>query len=222
MQRTEAVSLSFAVALQHKLARPAVKEYLASRRQQTNPVYYPATDNWQKLLRTHAKHGLPGDTRILMVDDEFDKGLAEVLLQMLFKAPEFSFRLDGEWVYSPDGWARLVCVKSIREAACWLRHWGEMDVFDALGLNEDVWREWAGRWASNLGRDIRRMESDQSDDISKDVLSHGVDRSPTGIKPTTVLLLDLHLDKREAAILYDPYEMTSVRLWKAIKDENKG
>lgn len=225
-QRTEDMSLSFMGEMQHRLSRPAVREYLASRRQQASPVYYPVIAKPDDLIRNHAEHGLPDDIRILMVDDEFEKGLAEVLLKMLFKASEFNFQLNGEWVYSQDNRARLVCVKSIREAACWLKHWGEVDVFEELGLDDEVGREWIGRWADKFGRDVDRMESDQLEEINKQVLGHGheaaqiVDRpSVYGIKSSTVLLLDLHLDKREAA-LYEPRQMASVRLWRAIKGEN--
>lgn len=221
VRRTKTVSLSFADTLRSKLARPAVKEYLASRRRQTSPVYYPPTENWQELLRAHAKYGLPGDTRILMVDDLFDKGLAEVLLQLLFKTSGFSFHRDREWVYSPEGWARLVCVKSVREAACWLKHWREVDVFDDLDLGEGDFREWVGLWADYLSCDLNRMETDQLDEISTDVLSHDVDRLLGGTKPTTVLLLDLHLEKRTAEPLYDPVRMSSIRLWNAVKEERK-
>jgi hypothetical protein len=227
-QRTEDESLSFMDAMQHRLNRPAVREYLASRRQQASPVYYPIVAKPDELIKIHAENGLPDDIRILMVDDEFDKGLAEVLLKMLFKASEFNFKLDGEWVYSLDNRARLVCVKSIREAACWLKHWGEVDVFEELELNDEVGREWIGRWADKFGRNADRMESDQLEEISKQILGHGheaaqiVDRPSQGIKPTTVLLLDLHLDKREATALYEPRQLASVRLWRTVKDENEG
>lgn len=220
-QRAQEVSLSFTENLRFKLARPAVREYLSLRSRQASPIYYPATENWQELLRTHAKQGLPSNTRILMVDDEFDKGLAEVLLQILFKAPEFSFRLDGECVYSPDGWARLVCVKSIREAACWLRWWGEEKTFAELGFDEELGRQWIDHWVAALGLNADWMEGDQFEDIGNNILSRGVDNRPARIKPTTVLLLDLHLEKDEATAIYDPHEMASVRLWKAIKDEHK-
>jgi hypothetical protein len=228
LKRTESVSISFMKDMQHKQSRPGVMEYLASRRQQASPIYYPVAAKPDDLIRSHAEHGLPDDTRILMVDDEFDKGLAEVLVKMLFKAPEYSFRLDGEWVYSKDNRARLVCVKSIREAACWLKHWGEMDVLDTLGFDDEVWRQWIKNWANALGRDVERMEKDQVEDISREVLGCSreavqiVDRPPTQgtIKSTTVLLLDLHLEKREPHALYDPRQLTSVRLWRAVKDEN--
>lgn len=226
-KRTQNVALSFTEELRHKLAKPTVKEYLGRRKQQASPVYYPITDDWQEMLRAHAEQGLPGDTRILMVDDEFDKGLAEVLLQMLFKASEFSFRLDGEWVYSPDDWARLVCVKSTREAACWLKHWKDADTFDDLNFTDETSKKWLLRWATEVGSDVNKMRSDERKKASKWILGGGdetariVDCRPAKIAPTTVLLLDLHLEKRETTVVYDPLAMTSVRLWTAVKDKTQ-
>lgn len=228
LKHVEQMSISFSEEMQRKLSRPEVREYLASRRRQASPIYYPVVSDPNDLIRNHVTNGLPSDIRILMVDDEFEKGLAEALLKILFRASQFNFQLDGEWVYTEDNRARLVCVKSIREAACWLKHWGEMDLLDVLDLGDEVWRQWLGRWATKLGRHLSQTDIDEIEDISREVLGEGhtvaptVDLPPTKrFKSSTVLLLDLHLDRREADALYDPRQMTSARLWRAIKEENE-
>lgn len=221
VQRTEGLSLSFTKALQHKLARPAIKAYLTSRRRQASPIYYPVVSEPEELIHYHAESGLPEDIRVLMVDDEFEKGLAEVLLKMLFKASDFSFQLDGEWVYTEDNRARLVCVHSTRQAACWLTHWG----FDMPELDDTVSSQWMDCWVHKLGCDETKMMGDERKKRDKwvlggkDPLARVVDKSIRNINPTTVLLLDLRLDKSEATTLYDPREMASVRLWRTVKDK---
>jgi hypothetical protein len=227
INRVEGVSLSFTESLNRKLARPATKEYLASRHRQANPVYYPITDKAEDLLKAHVTNGLPNDVRVLIVDDEFEKGLAEVLLQMLFKDSKFTYKLPDEWVYTKENKARLVCVKSICEAAMWLKHWDEADVHETLGIDSQAIDNWVEKWANYFGRYLEWKPEDGLQAATRDLFdfvsveNNAVDKfSQGGLKPTTVLLLDLHLLRQETAALYEPNQMASVRLWRAIKDEN--
>lgn len=230
LKRLEDISIPFMDEMQRKLGRPEVREYLASRRRQASPIYYPVVSDPNDLIRNHVTNGLPPDIRILMVDDEFEKGLADVLLKILFRASKFNFQLDGEWVYSEDNRARLVCVKSIREAACWLKHWEGINILGALGLDREVLVQWVEKWAHKLSRhSLTRNDIYQTPEIDWDVLGEGcgaaniVDKrsSSRTVQPCTVLLLDLHLERREADALYDPRQMTSARLWRAVKDEKE-
>lgn len=228
LNRINGVSLSFMESLNRKLTRPAVKEYLSSRNKQASPIYYPLTKNAEDLIKAHVEYGLPNDVRILMVDDEFDKGLAEVLLNLLFKVSDFSFKTQNEWVYTKEKKAKMVCTKSITEAALWLNHWGEMDVCEHLDvIKDEAIIDWVDRWAAFLERnpawrnnlELEELSTEIFDDESDDTKI--VDKlSQGGIQPTTIILLDLHLIKQEASALYDPSNMSSVRLWRAIKDEN--
>lgn len=230
LKRINSQTLSFADKLESKLKQPAVKEYLASRHRHANPVYYPLIDNPEKLLIKHVKKGLPNDVRILMVDDEFDKGLAEVLLEMLFKENKFSFRNQNEWVYTKENRARMVCVKNVNDATFWLNHWGEADVSNEFNLDfveGAEGRKWIRDWADVLDCNITQSRGEGLSDISKQVFCFNTDSekvvdrpSQSGLTLTTVILLDLYLDKRETTALFRPEQISSVRLWQAIKKEN--
>jgi hypothetical protein len=88
---------------------------------------------------------LPEDVRILLVDDEFDKGFDAVLLAMLFGSRlsegKDVFRRDGELVYAPlcnslndspeRRVARFVCARDAELAKYWLTGWSDIPFDDS-------------------------------------------------------------------------------------------
>jgi len=67
---------------------------------------------------------------VLLVDDEFDKGVADTLLQVLFRQTAFTVQYQEQAVYSSKqndvAKARFVCVKTAEAARNWLRYWGDL------------------------------------------------------------------------------------------------
>lgn len=213
-------------AIEEKLNQPHVKQYLTFAKQGFGSPQYPLMKDAGRVILKHVENGfekgLLQNTRILFVDDEFDKGLAEVLLQILFKKSEFTYtKGNSEWVYSEvdddKEWERLVCVKSADLAEHWLALWGEVD-------KEGVWnweaqKQWQQEWGNQA---LVRYERDG---IGKE------EKLPTRInaiidakkhqKPNknrnTVVLLDLRLEPGEQKEIYDPLKLKSVQLRSLIK-----
>ena len=83
------------------VVQPAFQQFQVLGRS-TAPPKYPEIEDANQLVRDHAREGLPPVLRVLLVDDEFDKGLADALLKILFGNVDFTSRGPGgnEWVYS--------------------------------------------------------------------------------------------------------------------------
>jgi hypothetical protein len=167
------------------------------------------------------------------VDDEFDKGMAEVLLQILFKAQSFTKKLPSEWVYSEGGastrrLARFVCVKDAATARHWLRMWRElpeeMSEKEAASL-----RTWVGAWARELGwLDLPQAGLGNAPplDRARAVFCEGTqisldDPPKTRGKPNTIVLLDLRLSRESSGRTYSPSEFPSTLLCREIKGHKK-
>jgi hypothetical protein len=169
------VRFSWQAGFEKKLRSPYFRQFCLSRRD-VRIAPYPEVETGEDVVRLHALRGLSPDTRVLFVDDEFDRGLADVLLQTLFARPELgqlSFTTMGpsnnQWVYSEtavrgtrgvtkkDHWARMVCVKDINAAAAWLKFWGEANLFRPKSkkspfvesFTESV--DWAKEWGTFWG-----------------------------------------------------------------------
>ena len=212
------VEFAWQEKLEQAMRRPAYRQFQASRRDWEYPRYPPVEDA-DRIVRHHIKEGLPAGTRILLVDDDFDKGLAEVLLQILFRKEQFQRKLEDEWVYSEqtykDSWARFVAVKDIAGAVCWLDHWHpELELREPKLLGDSDCQAWKGRWAQvlNLSRD-RQVERTSVKDILEPIDDPGARPKPT----QTILLLDLRLRGDPPGPIYATEQMKSVQLREAIK-----
>lgn len=126
---------------------------------------YPSVAGGNNVVRRHVESGL-GDVRILFVDDEYDKGMGEALLRILFGAHQFTVVSGGQSVYSVSNplhsaKARFVCVKNVGQALCWLIKWGKLP-YDVLRSSDEEkeeeirptieeFRRWYEDWAAHLG-----------------------------------------------------------------------
>lgn len=205
------------------LRKPHVRQYLLLAHNQSHAPIYPRVPDAAQILYRHIATGLPRTTRILLVDDEYDKGLAEVLLQILFRQSTFSIKNgDRELVYverslNSKNWARMVCVKTADLALHWLSRWGEVDA-----PKEDEWtftvdhKDWLKTWASTLR--VKDFGDSNEDDILGENITYQVDNSrgyPKGVN--TVILLDLRLDRNGDKDFFDTLSLESVRLRRLIK-----
>lgn len=226
--RTEQVRFAWEDEKVKPLLRlPHVRQYLAAAKKRLGAPLYPTVPKAEQVIRRHVENGLSPTTRILMVDDEFDKGLADVLLQILFRQSEFSVRNGGdEWVYSEESssgerWARFVCVKTADAAIHWLAHWGDVDQPESSDWSfETDSQEWLRTWAITLDASM------QSESDSTEILCQNPRRRvenpkarPKGVN--TVVLLDLRLNPTEQRETYDPEGLRSVRLRRLIKQQEK-
>jgi len=204
--------------LERKIRRPYFREFCLSR-ERVAVASYPEVESAQNVVRLHAQQGLPSDSRILFVDDEFDKGMADVLLQILFGRVnggrlEFTTKgpMNDEWVYSEpaarktrecqegDRWARMVCVKDIYTAALWLKYWGEVDLFEPRRRKSPklasyrTEESWADDWAEFFGQE-RKAIRDIKDILGYQTIGNlNLDKDiarPKGV--STFLFLDLRL-----------------------------
>lgn len=209
------------------LRQPHVRQYLAAARKRLGAPLYPSVPKAEQVIRRHVESGLPPTTRILLVDDEFDKGLGEVLLQILFRQSEFSAQNeDGECVYSEESsrgerWARMVCVKTADAAIHWLAYWGEVDYTECSEWPFRIERQdWLRTWAKALN------VPDQGKFDAIDILGENracrIDSPrarPKGVN--TVVLLDLRLEPTEQRETYDPEGLRSVQFRRLIKRQEK-
>jgi len=210
--------------LKTKLRSPLIRKFLASRLGASAPRY-PIVDDSLDILKYHLQEGLACGTRVLLVDDEFHKGFADVLLRLLFRQTSFTKQLKDEWVYSEAGngapqerWARFVCVRNAELAANWLAYWEGIASEDVS--QRPAWRNWLANWNRGLNPNVksRRLALDPID-----VFSQGrgfvLDRPSAGPRiKSTIVLLDLRLDAiREA--LYSIRDFSSYGLRKSIKAE---
>ncbi|MBX7136275.1 MAG: hypothetical protein K1X67_26700 [Fimbriimonadaceae bacterium] len=209
------------------LKQPHVRHYLEAARKRLGSPLYPVVPKAEQVIRRHVENGLPSTTRILLVDDEFDKGLGDVLLQILFRQSEFSAQNgDGEQVYSEESgsgerWARFVCVKTADAAIHWLAYWGDVDYAECSEWSFKTERQhWLRTWASALNVPVQGEA--EATDILGENRTCRIDSArarPKGVN--TVVLLDLRLEPTEQRETYNPLGLRSVQLRKLIKRQEK-
>lgn len=164
LARAKASPVKSVVEIEKKSQTPAFQHFKLARSIAQIPAY-PRTEGAETIFRKHVLKGLPGKARVLLVDDEFDKGVADILLQVLFRQSAFTIQSHEQAVYSSKpsdvARARFVCVKTADAARNWLRYWGELPFSDeAL---DAITRGWSyanrtsdecqkfGRWLFDLG-----------------------------------------------------------------------
>lgn len=207
-----------------KLESPLVRRFQATRSGLRAPRY-PVIEESLDVLTFHLREGLPAGTRVLLVDDEFQKGSAETLLRVLYQQSSFTKQIRDEWVYSEltgkapqDRWARFVCVRSADLARNWLAYWDRIAAEETAGHKS--WEEWLARWDRELSPSAKR-EANLLD--PEDVFGQGrefvLDRHSAGPRiKSTVVLLDLRLEPVHSA-LYSIKDFSSYVLRRTIKDE---
>lgn len=201
------------------LEHPHIQQYLALAKKRPSVPLYPFVEQGDQVILRHVKEGLPSMTRILIVDDEFDKGFGEVLLQILFGQPKDSYIQNGdaEWIYSEEttkgDWARLVCVKSADLATHWLTYWGNLKVPKST---DDQYKKWYGNWATtlNVSLSLHGKEAAPRDALERVDNPHA---QPKGAN--TVVLLDIRLEAGEQREPYAPQELSSMKLLNLIKQQ---
>jgi CheY-like chemotaxis protein len=221
----EKVRFTWLDELNQRMHQPSFQQFQVLRRS-TAPPKYPEIEDASQLVRGHAKEGLPGVLRVLLVDDEFDKGLAYALLKILFGDVEFSCGLpdDSEKVYCAPGpgsgsWARFVCVKNTRAAAHWLKFWREFKVLSPASSSS--YTAWLESWAACLGRRSKDLKDTDLEDVLS-FPSDGGDRplddsNARPVHPVTVIVLDLRLSRKEPEASYSPDDFESLRFRNAVK-----
>ena len=198
--------------LRRRQRQPAFQQFQIARRALPPPQYAPIQEA-ERIVQEHAVRGLPPALRLLLVDDEFDKGLADALLRVLFGDVEFtSSGPEGrEWVYaeaSGEGqnnrWVRFACVKNTTTAIHWLKHWREVDSSGDVQLST-THDSWLDAWASP-GLGVTQLEK---------IDSH----TAPPARPITVILLDLRLSREQPEAAYDPDDFESLVFRRAVKDQ---
>ena len=222
--RATSVHFEWESGLCAKLRSPLIKQFQALRSDAQIPQY-PIVNHTTEILAHHLAVGLPADTRVLFVDDEFDRGTADVLLQMLFRKNTFTRKFDDEWVYCEESdknsslrWARFVCVKSVPLALNWLIHWEEIP--DRCVASKGDWNKWLKRWRQELGG-VRGTtpEGLNSQDILGENRTFVVDsRRARPRSPYSVIVLDLRL-RPVTETLYSVHDFPSVKFRTTIKNE---
>jgi len=207
-----------------KLQSPLVRRFQASRSNLHAPRY-PVIEESLEILTYHLRHGLPAGTRVLLVDDEFHKGSAEVLLQVLFRQSQFTKQLNDEWVYSEltekgpqDRWARFVCVRSAELARNWMAYW-DMIACEEI-TQRPSWEDWLNRWDEELSPNAKSREHPRDpEDVFAQSREFVLDRHSAGPRiKSTVVLLDLRLEPVPEP-LYSIKAFSSYGLRRAIKAE---
>lgn len=219
------VSFPWEGYVRERLESPLIRRFQASRLGLALPRY-PVVENDLEILTYHLRYGLPEGTRLLLVDDEFQKGSAEVLLRVLFRQSSFTRELPDEWVYSEqtegggdDRWARFVCVRTAELATNWLAYWEQIDA-DAVSQSSP-WQQWLSEWDRELNPSSRRADAAhvEPEDILAQNREFVLDRHSAGPRlKSTIVLLDVRLENVQNA-LYSVREFPSYRLRRAIKTE---
>jgi hypothetical protein len=214
---------------------------------------YPQMEGAETIFPQHILNGLPPKTRVLLVDDEFDKGVASVLLQVLFRQADFTVQSTEQAIYKEylkdSAKARFVCVKTAEAARNWLRYWGELPFSDdaieaiahrlsskecASNPESGSFKTWIletyrmlGGSEQSFDQAMRRKDSAEKskyDDPESefryfaasllDALDNP-DASPK--KMTTVMILDLRLEKGTVPELYNAEFFSSTALRREVK-----
>jgi hypothetical protein len=219
-KRIEGSHLECVTASESKLKQPWIREFQACTEHIGVPAY-PQVEFPESLLCKHVAHGLPEHIRVLFVDDQFDTGLAEALVHILFRKSQFTIRRGDEWVYAEQTRksgssikARLVCVRSAALAQFWLSRWGILDYGDT-----PEFREWLRQWQLQLlGATLDPQSSDVMNRTFAGRDATIIDNdSAQPLRMTTVVLLDLRLSPETAVGNYDVREFASVQLKNEIK-----
>jgi hypothetical protein len=208
-------------SVEAKLQSPLVRRFQATRSNLRAPRY-PVVEESLEILTYHLRQGLPAGTRVLLVDDEFHKGSAEVLLRVLFGQSGFTKQLNDEWVYSErtekGSWARFVCVRSAELAKNWLAYW------DAVAWEETThrpsWEPWLRRWERELSPSApSRQHQYDPEDVFAEGREFVLDRHSAGPRiKSTLVLLDLRLEPVQNP-LYSIKDFSSYGLRRTIKAE---
>jgi hypothetical protein len=207
-----------------KLRSPLVRRFQASRSGLRTPRY-PVIEESLEILTYHLQYGLPVGSRLLLVDDEFHKGSAEVLLRVLFGQSDFTKRLQDQWVYSEqtakgpqDRWARFVCVRSAALATHWLTYWDK--IADGEADPHPSWEDWLTRWDEELNPDTTgRAHPLDPQDVFSQNRGFVLNRHSAGPRiKSTMVLLDLRLEPVRNA-LYSIKDFSSYNLRRTIKAE---
>jgi hypothetical protein len=221
LERASSVKFDWESRVLAKLSSPLVRQFQASRSNAQIPRY-PTVSSAAEVVEHHLAVGLPADARILFVDDEFDKGTAEVLLQILFRSASFTRRLKDEWVYCessdrhPDlRWARFVCVKSKAQALNWLAHWEEIP--GSCVESQANWDKWLDDWNHELTGSAITPSELSSQEILGENRGFVLDSLRAGPRSRySAMLLDLRLTPVTEA-LYSIREFPSVQLRGIVK-----
>jgi len=210
--------------VESRLESPLVRRFQTSRLKLHAPRY-PVVQDGLDILAYHLQEGLPSGTRVLLVDDEFEKGSAEILLRVLFRQSAFTKCLNDEWVYSEqkehgseDRWARFVCVRSAALARNWLAHWEGIDLEDVV--RQSSWQRWLARWHRELSPSVKHpAQALEPEDVFAENLEFKLDRPSAGPRiKSTVVLMDLRLEPvRET--LYSIKDFSSYQVRRSIKAE---
>jgi hypothetical protein len=161
--------------------------------------------------------------------------MAEVLLRVFFRTTIFTKKIESEWVYSEhtdavspsSRKARLVCVKDAERARYWLAKWGELD----LGQSVLGFQSWYRNWAEILGgsqpsRGLKGQDPQTALERASQAFAPGTGGSEVldndaaaPVRMTTVVLLDLRLEKKGLGPIYAVRDLPSVRLRAEIKEQ---
>ncbi len=226
LESIDGIMFKWEPALEAKLQSPLLRRFQAQRAHQPAPRY-PSVENTRSLVSTHASDGLPLGTRVLLVDDEFDKGVAEVLLQILFHQSQFTKRLEHEWVYAePDpgggeSWARFVCVRDADRAWHWLAYWEDLDRTQWSG--DAPHQAWLKAWDAELNPTAGQQRARRTPEgvLGGDDLGLVLDSHSAGPRSkSTVVMLDLRL-QRLADELYSVQDLVSYQFRRALKDQRR-
>jgi hypothetical protein len=222
LERVSSVEFEWESKVFTKLRSPLVRQFQASR-SGTQIPRYPTVSSTTEVVGHHLAVGLPRDTRILFVDDEFDKGMADVLLQILFGVKSFTRQMKDEWVYSETSekdpelrWARFVCVRSADLALNWLAHWDEIP--GTCVESKADWNKWLENWNHELtGQPIKASANLSSQEILGENRSMVLDCLRAGPRSRySAMLLDLRL-KPVTETLYSIRDFPSVQLRSTVK-----
>jgi hypothetical protein len=198
--------------LQSIMKAPDFRRFQAASRRLEFPSYPPIpVEQADPLLKAHLCDGLPETIRILMVDDCFKKGLADVICKILFPTGHFTRTIEHEWVYSQNAakgnWARFVCVDSVGRARNWLRHWSLLPE-PKTSEEEEEFSSWIAEWkprppGQSSGPDAGATL--QTPLWELDAKS----AEPSGVG--TIVLLDLRLEEHGHQRSYQVETFASVR-----------
>ena len=167
IERVEALQLHSERVIKSLCETPWFSRFKVHSRTMNAPAH-PQIAGAERLFHRHVTLGLPEATRVLFVDDEFNRGMGDVLLQILFRTGSFTYKAKDEWVYSVGSdhrKARFVCVRSAELARNWLRYWQELPfaneasiafaATDSQTLSSDAETRsfflWVEEWAERSG-----------------------------------------------------------------------
>lgn len=213
--------------LREKMTSPFFQKFQATSSKAELPAYPDLIDvDATSLITKHVVNGVAANLRILMIDDEWQKGTGDVLLNVLFRQPAFTYRLPHEAVFSEirslpreeASWARMVCVDSVERAEHWLRYWEVLlpTEKESPGASEST-RKWCSEWSEVLGGQVQN----HSEHTAEEVLAHGdqcVDHPKARpVDVMTVIVLDLRLSRDPIQGIYHPSELPSLQFRSRLK-----